>query len=188
MSLFKKKLSPVLVLTCCLIMIFFLYSWTDNKPTKIDNNSASQEETKKLNLFKNIQSISSDNSQNVRQQDQNSDNNPIKNTNLFEKKIIQDSLDDQNKILTSTNTETEIENNNFLSIENIITEAENLSLILKKKFDQKQEQELSNPPCLGVLAVSGGACNCVTLGCTPPIGPWCINPCCCVCCVACCGI
>jgi len=180
MPLFKKNLTPIFVLAGCLIIAFFSYNWTDNKQIETNNKDSSviQEETKELDLFKNIQSINSDNSQE-------------ENINLSEEKIKENPSDNQNQILTSINTEaenTEAENNNLLSIEDIITEAENLSLILKNKFDQKKEQELSNPPCLGVLAVSGGVCNCATLGCTPPTGTWCINPCCCVCCAACCGI
>lgn len=84
-----------------------------------------------------------------------------------------------------------------LSLETVLAEIENLSSELKLEFENIQKQKQDCPSCsqseesLGICAtilaqLGGGACNCGTLHCTPPHGPWCVHPCCCVCCAACC--
>lgn len=84
----------------------------------------------------------------------------------------------------------------ILSLENILAEVKNLSSDLWLEFQTiRQEDCLSCPQsedsqfsiCATILTSPGaGACNCATLGCTPPVGPWCVHPCCCVCCPPCC--
>jgi len=96
-------------------------------------------------------------------------------------------------------TEINLKQENKLSLENILAEIDQMAAKLKIKFEKSQKQTCSTcgnnqsqaetseiPTCSAILAVGAGACNCATLGCTPPTGPWCVNPCCCVCCVACC--
>lgn len=83
-----------------------------------------------------------------------------------------------------------------LSLENILAEVKNLSSDLWLEFQTIRQEDCpscSQPEdsqfsiCATILTSPGaGACNCATLGCTPPVGPWCVHPCCCVCCPPCC--
>jgi len=83
-----------------------------------------------------------------------------------------------------------------LSLETILAEVKNLSSDLWLEFQTihqedcpscSQSEDSQFSICATILASPGvGACNCATLGCTPPVGPWCIHPCCCVCCPPCC--
>lgn len=86
-----------------------------------------------------------------------------------------------------------------LSLENILAEVENLSSDLWFEYQsirqEKNGQNCCQPEnspssiCTTILAAPGPGgmlCNCATLGCTPPHGPWCVHPCCFACCQACC--
>jgi hypothetical protein len=87
------------------------------------------------------------------------------------------------------------------SLESILAEIDQMAEKIKINFEKSQGKTCSTcgdnqsqtddsgvPTCAAILAAGGGACNCATLGCTPPDPPWCVHPCCCVCCAACCGL
>lgn len=178
----KEILILIFVLFSCLI-IAFSNSNTDIKTAKKKNTAVIKTQDKPLIL-----------SEETKMPENKQNNDSSAKTMTKQENIVNPS---PNEVLLTTPVF-----NATLSLKTILDEVENLSSELKLEFENLQKQkencsscgsqseDLPSSPfiCATILsAPGGGGCSCASLGCTPPVGPWCVNPCCCVCCPPCCG-
>jgi len=187
MLLSKEKLTLIFVLIGCLIIFLFSPELVKNKQIENNDGEIKQVKNENIDLFKNIWSFND--------QDTNKEigiinsiiPNPTEENNNTQKT---ESPNPQNPII------------NIMSIESVLSGIENLSSDLKLEFENIQEEQANCPTCAKIekpseipitpdstcatIMAAAGACNCGSLGCTPPTGTWCVHPCCCVCCAACC--
>jgi len=188
MILSKEKITLIFVLISCLIIAIFSPGLINKKEIENNNKEIEQNKNENIDLFKNIWSF---NSQETNEQIESA--NPIADSSLKEDNNTED----------TRKTDTQNSSASAISIKNILSQIENLSSDLKLEFENIQKEQAGCPTCAKtekpsevpitpdstcatIIAAGGGGCNCASLGCTPPIGPWCVHPCCCVCCIACC--
>ena len=188
MFLSKEKITLILVLISCLIIAIFSPELVKNKQTENNDGEIKQIKNENIDLFKNIWSFN----------DQNT-NKEIRIINS----IIPNPTEENNNAQKTENSNPQNPIINTMSIESVLSGIESLSSDLKLEFENIQEKQADcptcaeteeqseipitpNSTCATIISAGGGACNCASLGCTPPNGPWCVHPCCCVCCVACC--
>ncbi len=183
----KEKFTLIFVLISCLMIAIFSPGLINNKQIENNNKVVEQNKNEDISLFKNIWGFSS---KDTNEQIEDADS------------II--SIIERNDNIQNTE-EANPQNNtiSIISIESVLSGIENLSSNLKLEFENIKEEQADCPTCTGtessseiiitpdstcatIISVGGGACNCASLGCTPPNGPWCVHPCCCVCCAACC--
>lgn len=181
----KENLALISILLCCVILFYASSILSDNKNDNIQKDAIEniiQNDKDSLNLFKDKWSYEKtfyDNENTDKANDSDIDNKS--NNEEFKESII----------LSAPIKEV---NEQLLSITSVLLEVGEISEQLKLELENIKEQECSTcdqeydfaPTCATILAGLSGGCDCSTLGCTPPIGPWCVHPCCCVCCSACC--
>jgi hypothetical protein len=203
-SSLKEILISILILTGCLVIFLSDYgkpASQEVKPTDeqiaIEENNDKQKdlnqeeiEIKIFDLFK---------KETPNEENPNQENSPVniveedKNKEVYEQALPQG--------IERPLIEMPIQSTSSLSLEEVLAEVDNLSSDLWLEYQVAQQekscqgcsQEKSSSTsgtsgiCATILAAAGGyPCNCATLGCTPPVGPWCVHPCCCACCQVCC--
>lgn len=127
-------------------------------------------------------------------QESNKEKNEENTENLISEEELKINTDNKLSVLQTVSKEKIVSKKieEIPSLNDVLAEVNNLASDLKLEFEKYQQEKDSCPDCsksgstCATILSAVGACNCASLGCTPPHGPWCVNPCCCVCCPACC--